>query len=444
MTKKIPPSSEEAERAVLGSILVDPDRCIHIAVSNGITEDAFYAPSNKAIWKCINSLAASGKPVNIVSVGQEARDSGILEIIGGQGTIESLVDSTPTSAHIEYYSDIVIQKFLARSAQDISRKLVHELDNTQSPQNSIASAALEMMRLSESKAGTKKKEDIIEEQKSTWTIAAKGGSCGIPTPWNNINARFQGLQNGAMTLLAGRGGRGKSSIMATWCHFLAGMGYRVAWLPLEDGCRRTWARVAGIEGNFSTFKLDIGQADDQLLKLAGDSLDTVKSWPIFMEDQPMTIEQICAWATMQKAKNKIDVLFLDAFKDILREDHDVLGDNQCSQQIAAMAKRLNIPILVNHHVRKQNTTDPRQQVVKLTEQDIRGSGRLSDDARQIIILQNYVENGIDKYAFHIIKNNYGPVGEYPMIRLSNISKFIEPPVFAKPVAKMGLPYSDNE
>lgn len=440
---ELPPHDELAERCVIGSVMMEPDASMFIASSLKISTEHFYVPANAILWKSILTVRAAGKPVSIVSILADLRDNKMLDMVGGQPYIESTVDDTPTSAHMEYYCKVLHKKFLARKGQEIVRRTAEELYRSPEPNTTLAQGALSLMQLAESLTSSRRKEDISAEQKAAWENASKGGYSGIPTPWNNINARFQGLQNGAVTLLAGRGGRGKSSMLATWGHFLGGMGYKVGWLPLEDGCRRTWARISGIEGNFSTFRLDTGKADNDLLATAFESLDRVQSWPIFLEDQPMTVEQICAWATMQKAKNGIDVLFVDAFKDIMRDDHDVLGDNQCSQQLAALAKRLYIPILVNHHVRKQGV-DPKQQYSKLTEQDIRGSGRLSDDARQIIILQNYVDNGIDKYSFHIIKNNYGPVGEYPLIRLSNISKFVEPITRTVPaIAAQHVPYHEE-
>lgn len=437
---KAPPNSVEAEMAVIGSLLMDNARCNLIISEYGITEDHFYTPSNRMVFSAINHLLRSSRPADITTVCQELKDDGKLDLVGGINGVSSIIDATPTSAHAEYYAKILDDKYIARTAQRIIQGGGINLSEAKEPRVLVSDIALDLMRMSDKASKSKKVEVLNAEQKTSWVNASKGVPVGIPTPWDNINSRFQGLQPSAVTLLAGRGGRGKSAIMATWGHFLGGMGYKVGWLPLEDGCKRTWGRVAGIDGGFSTFRLDTGNGDAELLDLAFKSLDRVQSWPIFMEDTPMTVEQICAWATMQKTKNAIDVLFIDAFKDILREDHDVLGDNKCSQLIAALAKRLDIPILINHHVRKAGA-DPRAQPTKLTEQDIRGSGRLSDDSRQILILQNYVEDGYDKYELDIIKNNYGPTGSYPLIRLSNISKFVQPTNAPK---KVRTPYGDDE
>lgn len=438
----VPPNSSEAEAGVLGSLLLDSDNCLPIASDFGLTVDHFYSPANRYIFEAIYFLSKSGRPIDILTVSQALRDKGLLEKIGGQSAVEAIVAATPTSAHCEYYCKILTDKYISRTAQLIERESSEVLSTCKDPSAVVAETALALMRLSEGQSRGKKKEDARNEQLASWKAAMTGGTSGIPTPWVRINERFQGLQKGAVTLLAGRGGRGKSSMMATWGHFLGGIGVKLAWLPLEDGCRRTWARVAGIEGDFSTFELDIGKADSDTLELARESFDRVQTWPIFMEDKPMTVEQICLWATMQKTKHDIDVLFIDAFKDILRDDHDVLGDNRCSQQIVALAKRLDIPILVNNHVRKQGV-DPRQTQTRITEQDIRGSGRIGDDARQIVILQNWVEGSIDRYEFDIIKNNYGPTGRYPLIRISNRAKWIEPLQIQKAPIRVPGPYSDE-
>lgn len=423
--QKVPPNSEEAERCLLGCILIDSDRALPLAIEKKIEVESFYNPSHRTIYEAILALHRLGRPIQLISVADYLKDFGLLDRVGGLGQVESLINEVATVEHTGYFITQVLNKWLARKGQDVARDTISSLYVEQEPEEVLASQALSLMELADYKQTSENKNDIRDGIIDAWSRAINGGTSGIPTPWDRVNARFQGAQPGAVTAIAGRGGIGKSSVFATWCHFLGKKGKRVSWLPFEDGSRRTWARVAGIEGDFSTFELDIGNADYDLLAHAKESLDKVQTWPIFIEDRPMTVEQICAWATSQKIRNKVEILFIDAFKDIMRDKHDVESDNRVSQQLAALAKRLHIPIVVNHHVRKVDTQhNPNS--TKLTGADIRGSGRIYDDARQVVAIQAWIDNGTWKYSWDIIKNNYGPTGDYELIRVSNRNKWIEP------------------
>jgi replicative DNA helicase len=121
---RVPPHSEEAERGVLGSILMDAARVVDLAIERQIRPESFYIPAHLVLYENILDLHEKGRPVDLLTVGDRLRDAGQLDLVGGRSMLEALIDACPTSAHAEYYIDIVRQKFLMRKVIDCSRDAI--------------------------------------------------------------------------------------------------------------------------------------------------------------------------------------------------------------------------------------------------------------------------------------------------------------------------------
>jgi len=139
----------------------------------------------------------------------------------------------------------------------------------------------------------------------------------------------------------------------------------------------------------------------------------------------MSAEEVMAWAIHQVSKNKIQVLIVDAFKDLKRKSRDTSEDDAMSQTICELASRLNISVWIDHHVRKEYNA--KEGLKKLTSDDIRGSGNITNDARQVIVAQSWMdEAGQTRFSFDGVKNNSGPSGwSVEMDRRADINTWIE-------------------
>ena len=174
---RTPPSNLSAERGVLGSIMLDAtsaeadNRVLDLCLSKGISAESFYSPRNRTIFAALSELSAAGMPVDCVTLDERLRSTGRLEAAGGVAYIQSILDDTPTSAHAEYYIDIVRQKSLLRKviecASEIERKCY---------------------------AAEGENADILlgEAEKSFLSL---GGSAGSRLDWNEaINRTFRSLE----------------------------------------------------------------------------------------------------------------------------------------------------------------------------------------------------------------------------------------------------------
>ena len=134
---RMPPYSEEAERGVLGSALLDAARVVDFAVERGISPESFYVPAHQMLFEILRAMTHDGSPIDLLTVGERLKKLGRLDEVGGTTFLERLVDSTPTSAHAEYYIDIVRQKHLLRMVIDKSRQAIDECYSSEEDADSI-------------------------------------------------------------------------------------------------------------------------------------------------------------------------------------------------------------------------------------------------------------------------------------------------------------------
>ena len=410
-------ASYVSEDQIVGQCIMKPET-VFLASEAGITPAWFAQRESEKAFTVLLDMYVSGLEISLptflercaekkqnvpMEYAQRAIDS--TPVINIQGVIAKLK---------EYY----MRREMITRAKNL-KNLARVMDTP--PEESIGKEICDLAELT-STHQRMTLEQIKKAIVDRYRAAAGGGTAGLPTPWPTLNKYTGGLTNQQVTVFAGRGGVGKSMASATLVHHLGKSGVSVGYLPFEDGVERTWARVAGINGGYSTFKMDTSPRPDEC-SFAEQHLEIVMKFPIQMEDRPMTADQIMAWSIHQHVKNKIKLLVIDAFKDIKRMSRDVAEDDQMSQTITQIARRLNIPVWISHHVRKKEG-DNRD--VKLTNDDIRGSANIVNDCRQLILLQNWKENDMMMFSFDLAKANNGPSGmSIPMERKSNMNTWIE-------------------
>ena len=399
------------ERAVISVCLFDPDYAIPHCLEAGMDRSWFTDPGLGEAYDVMTKMAAEGRPVDPLGVGRGCDDR-YFRADPTTFLVDILGEYSARHALPEYISALEAER-LGRVA-DENYSLLRNAKRGPEFKSTVAEVANSLLS-AVSTDPAKSKETLKREIMGKWRRAKECGGGGIVSPWETFNLRFGGLVDGNVTVIAGRQGKGKSSMMCTWVHHLGRKGVPSLYIPFEDGAQRAWERIAGIYGNFSTFRMDIGEGEEDDFLKADGALSEVMSWPIVIEDRHMNCDQMFACALRHKTRMGIKCMFVDAFKDITRENgRQTEEDERMSQKICQMARRLNIPVVVNHHVRKGDGE-------KLTTDDVRGSGRITADCRQLILLQNWMSaEGIEVFSFEMAKNNYGPaMWEVPMVRISN-------------------------
>ena len=213
---RVPPYSEEAERGVLGSILLDSMKIMDLCIERQLIVESFYVPAHRIIFEMLLDMSRRGMVIDVLTVAERLQAAGKLDDSGGAMCLDRLIDSTPTAAHAEYYIDIVRQKHLLRSIITCSREAENECYESQEGADLILSRTEQaFMDITENQHGFLKPwagavKDTMEHIENI--LVTKRGLSGLSTGFANIDRKLQGLRNGDMIVLAARPSMGKTSL----------------------------------------------------------------------------------------------------------------------------------------------------------------------------------------------------------------------------------------
>lgn len=419
------PHSEEAERAVLGSILLDPERCKDIVIENGVKPDWFFDRSNQLLFEKIMKI----EPLDLLTAGEALKGAGLLGYEGAMFSydyLEDLVDSTPTSAHCEHY---IVSKGMLKEKYELRRALEHSDAVRSSVMRGDSADSVKQLAQASAFALSEVTHDTTEVDKvatkaalvEQWKEAENGTVVGIPFPWRELTERTGGLRRGSCCPFIGRDGQGKSTVLGKMVDFWGNQGVAGLVFPFEDGAGRYMARVAGC-GRWSNFEADTGRfanTSDEVLaekwELMHRTLDNVVDMPVYFEDGHMTADEICSRIHKHKRKHDIQWVIVDNFKDIAFDYSNgvTAGETQAAQALQVCAKELQIGIIVSSHLR--DVEDDRW----LSRRMVKGSKDQFKGARQVLLLQNagFPEPIMQKYIItentkmlQMEKNTFGAAG----------------------------------
>ena len=310
------PYSEEAELAVLGSMLSSKE-----AVSKSIqwlTSDFFYKDSHSKIFSVMIDLFEKGDPVDTVSVIEILKQKKDLENVGGTYFITGLVDVVPTAAHVEQYSKIVMEKALlrnlitlshhiAKEAYDANKEVSDILDNVEQSIFNITQNRL--------KGGfTQINPILLEALEKLEQTRSKGGSViGVPSGLLDLDDITSGFQDGDLIIVAGRPGMGKTSLALSMLRNAA-LDYKigVGMFSLEMSNSQLAMRLLCSEARVDSHFVRTGKLPPKLWKNLGISAGELEEAPIFLDDTPaLTVLELRAKARRLKAEKNVGMIVVD-------------------------------------------------------------------------------------------------------------------------------------
>jgi replicative DNA helicase len=401
----IPPYSEEAERGVLGSALIDSDRVMDMLQTMSITEDSFYIPAHRLLFETLCEMHNASKRIDLLTVGEALKTSGRLPALGGYSFLEGLIDGTPTAAHAEYYAEIVVKKHKLRRIITQAAESIDKCQADKDPDEIIAEATSGLSGI-EVRETVQSDDDIIRHHEE----AMRGNPNCIPTPFESLTRRTGGVRRGMVTVMTGRSKSGKSMLKSFWIRQLAEQGYRGVDFCFEDRWEISKKRIASI-GKYSISELDAGgryvldtstgkfhwfpvfqnQIDEEREALA-----EVSKLPIWFFDKKITAKQLHSVIAKYKRQHDIQYAFIDGAKDMKRPSgkyNDCGFEEEVSQAMTEIAAEFDIALIAIHHLTKIEDKD------LITPNSIRGSGNIVADSRCVYAVQGDRNGaGLDKYG----------------------------------------------
>ncbi len=399
------PQALEIERSVLGALMIDKDA--FFVVSEILRPNTFYEPSHQKIFQAIQSLSFEEKPIDILTVIERLKRQGDLEKIGGEAYIMELSSDVASSAHIEYHSHILAQKFLARElislASVIETKAYNETVEVDDLMQEVEGSLFELSQKNMRSDYTPIEPVIATALKTIQGAASnKSGITGLPTGYPKLDEVTAGWQKSDLIIVAGRPGMGKTSFALSLAKNLT-VDYRkpVAFFSLEMDdvqlANRLLSNVCEIDGR----KILSGQLDREEWKRIDNNVQKLQTAPLYIDDTPsISIFELRTKARRLVREKKVEMIMID-YLQLMNASGSRFSSRQeevstISRSLKGLAKELNIPILalsqLNRTVEGREGPDGKRPQLS----DLRESGAIEQDADLVVFVHRPEYYHIDK------------------------------------------------
>ena len=429
----VQPHSDDAEQAVLGSMLSSKE-----AVSKTLqwlSPSHFYKDAHGKLLSTMMYLFDQGEPIDTVSVVDVLNKNKELEQVGGAYYITGLVESVPTTAHVERYAKIVLEKALLRKLIHLSSEIAKEAyDDSKQIGEILDTVEKSIFQITQKqlKGGFEHIEPILHEtfEKIDKISSHKGTVIGIPSGLLELDELTSGFQNGDLIVVAGRPGMGKTALALTMMRNAAVEAkMKVGFFSLEMANYQLAMRLLCAEARVDSHLVRTGNLPKAHWKNLSLSVGPLAKASMYLDDSPaLTVLELRAKARRLKAEKDIDMIIVD-YLQLMQGTSGIDSRQQeisnISRSLKALAKELNIPILalsqLSRAVEQRTTKKPRLS-------DLRESGAIEQDADVVIFLYRpwiYTQDDEDEGKAEIIvaKQRNGPTGLVEATFISRFARF---------------------
>src|SRR6266480_3778729 len=437
---RAPPNIVEAEQGVLGSMLISPRDTIGECVEK-INEEYFYIPAHQTIYTVLVELWNAGQAIDLITFTQVLRDRNLLESLGGAAFITGLFTFVPTAANVQYYLDIVRDKYILReiiaAATESVRRAYEEQDEVN---NLLDEVEQRIFAVGEDRFKGQMltmKDQVMEAIESIEKLyERKGGITGISTGFVEFDRMTSGMHGAEMIVIAARPSMGKTALVMNIAeHVAVQEKLPVGVFSLEMSSQQLVQRLLCSRARVNLQKVRDGflaERDFPSLTAAASKLAEAK---IFIDDSAgLSILELRAKARRLRAQQEVQLLIVD-YLQLLRstsrraQDNRQLEISEISAGIKGLAKELKIPIIV---VAQLNRQPEARSGGKPRLSDLRESGSIEQDADLVGLLVRPEIYEEDEEAraekageadLIIAKQRNGPVGEIPLTFLKEFTRF---------------------
>lgn len=420
---RIPPQSLEAERALLGALMLRPDG-IH-EVSDLITSDSFYAEKHRAVYRAMVALSTAGSPIDLLSVTNYLVEHQELERAGGRTYLAELVGAVPTTANLKHYAEIVQKKSIMRGIIEAAAEIAElGYDESRDVEEIVDHAE---KRLGEATANPTMRKFVAigEELKEAWErfdMLSKGGHelRGIPTGFPALDSMLAGLQRSDLIILAARPSMGKTSLALDIARQTAVKhGTPVGIFSLEMSSQQLVDRMLAAEARVNAWKLRTGRIDtDEEFEHIRGAMERLSTAPIYIDDQAANSALVMrSVARRLKRENGIGLIIVDYLQLMAptgsrQSDSLTQQVTEISRSLKQLAREIDVPVLALSQLSR--AVEQRRGRPKLS--DLRDSGSIEQDADVVMFIHR--EDKMNQEAektniaeILIEKHRNGPVGK---------------------------------
>ncbi len=376
----------EAEKAVLGSLLIDPDAIIKIA--NFLRAEDFFRERYTWIYEAVLVLNERREPADFVTLVDELERAGRLEEIGGLAYITELINSTPTAIYVDYYARIVERTAILRRLINAAGRIAElAYDEGQDVDQVVDRAEQLIFGVSESRIHRELTPirsvmgDVVD--RIDFLSRNQGTVMGVPTGFVMLDKTLGGLQKSDLIILAGRPGMGKSSLALSLAQNAAERyKARVAIFSLEMSSEQLVQRLLSMKTGIDSHRLRMGDVYEEEWKILMEAANDLSNTSIFIDDTPAaTVMDIRTKARRLYAEHGLDMIMID-YMQLMTGSSGGRNENRqqeisyISRSLKGLARELNVPLVALSQLSRavESRSDKRPML-----SDLRESGCLAGE-----------------------------------------------------------------
>ncbi len=392
---KLPPQVIELEESVLGAIMLDKE-AINTVVEI-IQPDSFYKDAHLTIFKAMLSLYQKSEPIDLLTVTQELRELGTLDIVGGAYYITQLTTRLTSAANVEFHARIIQEKYIQRQLIKIANETIRNayedtndvfelLDSTEKSMFELTNGLMNKQNRSIADLLTQSIKELEKVKENPNDLS------GVPTGFTELDRMTSGFQKSNLIIIAARPGMGKTAFVLSLARNMGvDFGRAVAVFSLEMSSIELVNRMLSIESQIPGHVIRDGKLDkDQWAQLLS-KITRLNKAPIYIDDTPqLSVFELRAKARRLKNQHNVSLIIVD-YLQLMRGEmsNNKTGTREqeisyISRSLKALAKELEIPVIALSQLSRdvEKRTNSKRPVLS----DLRESGSIEQDADMVMFL----------------------------------------------------------
>lgn len=424
---RTPPHNIDAERSVLGAILIDPDAIVNVA--DVLVPESFYTPAHQCIYLAMESLYEKRQPIDVLTLTDELKKQKNLTKAGGSAAVAELSAAVSTAANVVHYAKLVADAFVKRRVISLSSE-VGELafDDATSSNDLMDIAEQRVFAISQShtaKSFIPIKDTLVESFERLDALQKSGGEIrGVSSGFQDLDTILAGFHPSNLIILAARPGMGKTALSLNIAHHVAvSQKKKIGIFSLEMSKEELVDRLLVSQADIDAWRLKTGRLDQQDFLKLSDAMGVLADAHIFIDDTPgMSVFEMRTKARRLMTEHKIDLVLVDYLQlaQGRTKDNRVQEVAEISQGLKNIARELRIPILalsqLSRAIESRGEKSPQLS-------DLRESGSIEQDADVVMFLYRKDDDIRESVSLKIAKHRNGSVGEVELFFRGDRIKF---------------------
>lgn len=429
------PANPEAEEAVLGSILIDPDAIIKVAPT--LRAEDFYLEKHRWIYQAALDLYERRQPPDFITICDELERRGQLQEVGGPAYITELINAVPTAFHVEHYASIVERTSVLRRLISAAGQIAQLAYEDKGEIDEIVDRAEEIVfgvsehRLQRFLVPIRQ---VMKEviTRIDYLASHQGELLGVPTGFRLLDKLLGGFQKSDLIILAARPSVGKTSLALNIAANAAKRyGQRVAFFSLEMSAEQLVQRLLAAETGIDQQRLRLGQIREEEWPLLMEAAGALSNTMMFIDDTPaLSALELRTKARRIHAEHGLDFIvvdYLQLMRGDARAENRVQEISYISRALKWLARELNVPVLALSQLSRAVESRPDKRPML---SDLRESGSIEQDADVVLFIyrEDMYDEDTDRQNIAdviVAKHRNGPTGVVSLYFKKELTQFLE-------------------